>query len=96
MFIGPTGYGLIWNFLKFAAKSSAQRAWQTIVNKNSTMIRNQWPSSNNRDRNVYLVFLLMRQRQDTILMLEYHARSRTRARKKEETRSHIRSHGIRW
>jgi len=31
----------------------------------------------------------MRQRQDTILvMLEYYARSRTRARKKEETRSH--------
>jgi len=59
------------------------------------MIRNQRLSFD-RDRNVYLAFLPMRQKQGTILViLEYHARSRTRARKKEGTRSHIRSRGIR-
>jgi len=90
--IGPTRYGLVSNVpKKFAAKSSVERAWQTTVNKDSTMIQNQRPNSNDRDWNVYFAFLQMvlRQRQDTIhVMLEYHARSRTRARKKEGTRSH--------
>jgi len=67
-----------------------------LSNKDSTLVRNHRPSSNDRDRNVYFVFLAMRQRQDTIfVMLGYHARSRTCARKKEGTRSHTRSHGIR-
>jgi len=44
---------------KFAAKSSAERVWQTTTNKDSTkMIRNQKPSSNDRDRNIFLAFLL--------------------------------------
>jgi len=46
-------------FQKNLAKSSAEHAWQTIINKDSTMIRNQKPSSNDRDRNVYLAFLLI-------------------------------------
>jgi len=58
------------------------------VNKNSIMVRNQRPSSNDRN-DVYFVFLLMRQRQDTILViLGYHICSRTRTRKKKETRLH--------
>jgi len=44
---------------KFAAKSSAERAWQTTINKDSMMIRNQKPSSNDCDWNVYLAFLLI-------------------------------------
>jgi len=89
--IGLTGYGLVWNFpKKFAAKSSAERAWQTTVNKNSTMMQYQRLNSNDRDRNVYLAFLLMRQKQDTILvMLEYYARSTTFARKKKENRTFV-------
>jgi len=44
--IEPTGYGIAWNFpKKFAAKSSAERTWQTTINKNSTMIRNQKPEA---------------------------------------------------
>jgi len=89
--IGPTRYGLVQNFpKKFAAKSSAELAWQTIINKDSTLIRNQKLNSNDWDRNVYLAFLLMRQMQDTILSNARvcNARSRTRARKKEGTRLH--------
>jgi len=67
---------------KSAAKSNAERAWQTTVNKDSTIVRNQRPSSN--DRNIYLAFLPMRQRQDT--MLGYHAHSKT-CEKKERIRS---------
>jgi len=54
-------------------------------------------TSNDRYLNVYLAVLLMRQKQDTILvMLEYYAHSRTRARKKEGTRhAYTRSHRIR-
>jgi len=60
-------YRLVWNFpKKFAAKSNAKRAWTTI-NKDSTMVRNQRPSSNDCDRNVYLAFLPIRQRQGTSL-----------------------------
>jgi len=67
------------------------------------MIRNQKgddtkPSSNDRDRNVYLVFLLMRQRQDTILvMLESVTNVLEHVRKKRRNKiAHIRSRGIRW
>jgi len=42
-------------FQKNLQKSSAERARQT-TNKDSTLIRNQKPSSNDRDRNVYLAF----------------------------------------
>jgi len=56
---------------------------QTTVNKDSTIVQNQRPSD--RDRNVYLAFLPMRRRQGIIIvMLGYHAESRTRARKKKE------------
>jgi len=62
--------GLVQNFSKkFAAKSSAELAWQTTIYKNSTLIRNQNLCSNDRDRNVYLAFLLTRQRQDAILVI---------------------------
>jgi len=90
--IGPTGYGLVWNFpKKFAAKSSAERAWQMTINKDSTLIRNQKLSSNDRDRNVYLAFLLMRQRQDTILVMlksVTHVLEYVREKKKEQDRTH--------
>jgi len=68
------------------------------INKDSTMIRNQKLSSNDRDRNVYLAFLLMRQRQDTILvMLESvtHVLEHVREEKKNKI-AHIRSRGIHW
>jgi len=58
------------------------------------MVRNQRPSSNDRNRNVYLAFLPMRQRQDTILVM--FDRSRTRVRKKEGIRSHTHSRKICW
>jgi len=52
------------------------------------MVRNQRPSSNDCDRNVYLAFLPMRQRQDIILViLGYHAHSRIREKKKEQNRT---------
>jgi len=78
---------------KSAAKSNAKHADDSkqkwTINKDSTMIRNQRLSSNDRDRNVYLAFLPMKQRQDTILVIfGYDARSRTRSKKKEEIRSH--------
>jgi len=51
--------------------------------------KDQRPSSNDRDQNVYFAFLLMRQRQDTILiMLESVTHVLEHARKKEGTRSH--------
>jgi len=53
------------------------------------MIRNQKLSSNDRDRNVYLAFLLMKQRQDIILvMLESvtHVLEHVREEKKEQDR----------
>jgi len=35
-------YGLVWNFpKKSAAKSNVERAWQTTVNKDTTMVQNQ-------------------------------------------------------
>jgi len=55
------------------------------------MIRNQRPSSNDHDRNVYLAFLLMRQRQNIILiMLEFvkHVLEHVREKKKEQDRTH--------
>jgi len=61
---------------------------------NSAMVRNQRSSSKNRDRNVYLALLRMKQRQGTILVL-LSRDNRTRARKKEGTRSHTRSREIR-
>jgi len=96
-FIGPTEYGLVWNFSKNLRKSSAECAWQTTINKDSTLIRNQKPSSNDRDRNVYLAFLL-RQRQGTILVmfesvmhvLEYVWE------KRRNNIAHIHSRWIRW
>jgi len=56
------------------------------------MVQNQRLSSNDRDRNVYLAFLPMRQRQGTIL-LRYHARSRHVREKKRDRIALIR--GIR-
>jgi len=65
-----------------------------FLNKDSTIVRNQRPSSDDRDRNVYFAFLPMRQRQGTILaMLGYHARSRTCVRKKTEQ---DRTHSFSW
>jgi len=50
-------YGFVWNFpKKSAAKSNAERAWQTTVNKDSTMVRNQKFSSNDRDQCLSRVF----------------------------------------
>jgi len=88
-------YGLVWNFSKKSAtKSNAERAWQT-VNKDSTMVRNQRPSSNDHDQYVYLAFLPMRQRQGIILvMLGYHAHSR-REKKRRNKITHNRFCGIR-
>jgi len=51
------------------------------------MIRNQRPNSNDCDRNVYLAFLPMRQKQN-LVMLEYHTRFRTQEKKKEQDRTH--------
>jgi len=67
------------------------------VNKDLTMVRNQRPSFNDRDENVYLAFLSMRQKQGTILvMLGYHALSRTRAIKRWNKIAHTHSCAIRW
>jgi len=50
-------YGFVWNFpKKSAAKSNAERAWQTTVNKDLIMVRNQRPNFNNRDRNFSRIF----------------------------------------
>jgi len=85
--------GLVWNFpKKFAMKSSAERSWQTTINEDSIMIRNQKLSCNDHDQNVYLAFLLMKQRQDTILvMLESvtHVLEHVREEKKEQDRTFI-------
>jgi len=61
------------------------------IKRDSTMIRNQKLSFNNRDRNIYLACLPMKQRQGIIHT--HVRRSNIRARKKRGTN---RTHSLSW